>query len=232
MSCALCGYIVRMARPEPGASLSDRAYEDIRSRILDCAIVPGTVVSERALASELGHGIAATRSALGRLSSEGLVTSLPRVGYQVAPITLRGVAAFFETWSIIGPAYVRLAMSRLTPDQRQRILDLPRLGEVFTGAEVVEQAERLFEVLSDAVDNAVLNGLYQRLQGEMHRLFTLAYWEADASGRTRGPKPEVFSFDPDEAHDQAIAFIENARLRTIEWVTKSTSLADVALSFR
>ncbi|KXC06262.1 GntR family transcriptional regulator [Microbacterium hominis] len=221
-----------MADSSQRTLLSDRAYDDIRSRILDCVIAPGEFVSERALAQQLDHGIAATRAALARLASDGLVTSIPRVGYQVAPITLRGVTAFFETWAIIGPPFVGLGMSRLTPAQRREIESLPALAPNYTAREAVEYADAFFRILAEAVDNALLAEIFRRLQGDMHRIFTLAYWDTTTHGDSAPLQPVLADFDPATAERQAAAFIEHARRHTMNWVTTSTSLADVALSFR
>lgn len=219
-----------MAASPPDASLSDLAYDDIRSRILDCRIAPGEFVSERALAGELNHGISATRAALAKLASDGLVTSIPRVGYQVSPITLRGVTSFFETWAIVGPPFVRLAVSRLTDDHKSAIRAITPSDESYSGADSVRVADEYFMILMDAVDNALLAEIFRRLHGDMRRLFTLAYWAPVAGGEIM--QPDIRAFDPDAAERQAVAFIEHARQRTMNWVTTSTSLADVALSFR
>ena len=60
-----------------------------RSRSSRCSIAPGEVLSEYALAEQLGLGRTPIREALQRLAGEGLVAILPRKGILVTPTDAR-----------------------------------------------------------------------------------------------------------------------------------------------
>ena len=57
------------ARVLPAQRASDTAYQELRERILDLRLAPGTVVFEQALADELGLGRMPVREALARLAA-------------------------------------------------------------------------------------------------------------------------------------------------------------------
>jgi len=69
-----------------GATLTDRAYHALEEMIVTLKLEPGLVLSETALAAELGIGRTPIREALQRLTREGLVTILPRKGILVTEI--------------------------------------------------------------------------------------------------------------------------------------------------
>lgn len=67
-------------------SMSDRAYRSLEELISTLQLEPGQILSETALASQLGIGRTPIREALQRLAREGLVTILPRKGILVSAI--------------------------------------------------------------------------------------------------------------------------------------------------
>jgi DNA-binding GntR family transcriptional regulator len=78
-----------MIRPrlEPGQSLVDAAYEQIRRRILDNVWPPGHRALEQEVALALGMSRTPVREALLRLQGEGLVEVIPRHGMRVLPVS-------------------------------------------------------------------------------------------------------------------------------------------------
>lgn len=58
------------------SSVSERTYQDLRARIMDGRLAPGTVLSERRLAELIDISRTPLRAALGRLEGEGLVERL------------------------------------------------------------------------------------------------------------------------------------------------------------
>jgi DNA-binding GntR family transcriptional regulator len=70
-----------------GASLTQVAYERIRSDLLACRLKPGERLRINDLCSALDVSLSAVREALSRLSAEGLVVAEPQRGFRVAPIS-------------------------------------------------------------------------------------------------------------------------------------------------
>ncbi len=91
---------VRVSGPGTAGSTRDRladlAYARIKREIIRCVLKPGALVTEQYLASTYQLGKAPVRAALVRLGQERLVRSVPRRGYEVAPITLRDVQELMD----------------------------------------------------------------------------------------------------------------------------------------
>jgi DNA-binding GntR family transcriptional regulator len=71
--------------------LRDAAYEAIRDAIVRADIPPGAVVSNAAVAEQLGLSRAPVRDALARLADEGLVETKPQSYTRVTPLELNEV---------------------------------------------------------------------------------------------------------------------------------------------
>jgi len=179
------------SRSDTATSLSERAYQELRRRILFCELEPGAIVSERGIAAEIDLGIAAVRAALVRLSAEGLVTTIPRVGYQVSSFTIEYINQFFETWRVLGRAIVRLSHERMTEADRARIQELRRhtkeLGDDADPEAVIASTDRLWEEMVATARNPLLQDFFGRMEVDMRRLFILALRaDADRAGITAG----------------------------------------------
>lgn len=220
-----------MSGHSPQVSLVDQAYETLRTEILDCTLAPGSQVTERALAASHSMGLSAVRGALVRLTAENLVTAIPRVGYQVAPITLRGVSHFFEAWEIVGPPLLRLAAMRMSDDHRARIAALAMPGAHASPDDLIAYASHTWAIVVDAADNRVLADVYRRLAGELQRIFTLV-WRSDTGTTVQVlDMSAVLSARPEEVEAQALSFIREYRARVTEWLLASTSIANQSVSF-
>jgi DNA-binding GntR family transcriptional regulator len=77
---------------QPRALLADRAYADLRDRIVTLAIAPGAPIDEDQLGAELGIGRTPVREAIKRLALENLVTVFPRRGTFASDINITDLA--------------------------------------------------------------------------------------------------------------------------------------------
>ena len=73
-------------------NLTSKAYELIRDEIMTCALPPGQQIAQAQLAERLAMGLTPVRGALQRLTHQGFVRVIPRVGYIVSSVTLFGHA--------------------------------------------------------------------------------------------------------------------------------------------
>jgi GntR family transcriptional regulator, rspAB operon transcriptional repressor len=64
-----------------------KVYEYLRDKILSGEIAPNERLVEASIAKEIGTSRTPVREALHNMQKEGLVESIPRVGYRVRPIT-------------------------------------------------------------------------------------------------------------------------------------------------
>ncbi len=142
-------------------TLSGELADSIRNMILEGSIPPGRV-NEVHLASELGVSRTPLREALMRLVSEGAVTTIPRRGFYVTPLTECELDQLYPLRAILDSAALRLA--GLPSDKRlQRLRKMNgQLAAARTAAEAVRlDDEWHFELLADA--NPILLGFIHQL---------------------------------------------------------------------
>jgi DNA-binding GntR family transcriptional regulator len=70
-----------------GVNLTQSAYEQLRSDILSCRLLPGSKLKIQELCLRCAVSLGAIREALSRLTSEGLVVARPQRGFKAAPIS-------------------------------------------------------------------------------------------------------------------------------------------------
>jgi len=98
--------------PQPApASSSQRAYAELRERLLRATFQPGQKLNEVALAAELALSRTPLREALNRLTAEGLLLHLDR-GFAAPPLDPERVFDLFEARLEIECATIRLACAR------------------------------------------------------------------------------------------------------------------------
>jgi DNA-binding GntR family transcriptional regulator len=95
--------------PEPKPSLlRESIYESLRRSILDCRFAPGEPLTEPKLARLYRTSKSPVREALHRLERERLVEVLPRHGYRVTRISVKGAKELLEFRRLIEPSCAAL----------------------------------------------------------------------------------------------------------------------------
>jgi DNA-binding GntR family transcriptional regulator len=102
----------------------DRAYETLRSGILDGRYPAGQRLGELDLAADLGLSRTPVREALRRLGSEGLIEHLPNRGARVRTWTVEDLEETYELRAVVEGLAARRAASRVTPDVVARLAEL------------------------------------------------------------------------------------------------------------
>jgi DNA-binding GntR family transcriptional regulator len=134
-------------------TLREQVFEHLREEILSARLAPGTELHEVALAESLGISRGPLREALGRLAAEGLVTIRPRRGAEVTRFSRPQNNDANQVREALESLAVRLAVPRLTDDDRARLREL--------AAQMVDHAER---------DDA---SAFFRVNREFHRAFVV-----------------------------------------------------------
>lgn len=102
--------------------LRETVYEQLRADVISCKLAPGTEIREAELAARFDMSKSPVRDALMRLEREGLVITLPRQGYRVAPVSLTDVLDVFH----LRAALERACMERIVrhaSDEQLKELD-------------------------------------------------------------------------------------------------------------
>jgi DNA-binding GntR family transcriptional regulator len=103
-------------------SMADRAYGELKHRILYGEFEPGQGMLEEEIAASLGMSRTPVREATVRLAQEGLVEIVPRKGIRVTQLTARGVREIHEVLACLEiQAAERLAARKLAPTDMERL---------------------------------------------------------------------------------------------------------------
>jgi DNA-binding GntR family transcriptional regulator len=108
--------------PDGGRSLlKERAYTEIKQRILSGVLAPSTFLSERQMAGQLAMSKTPVRAALQRLEVEGLVTISPQQGIVVRNLSVHEIADLYEMRAALETYVARTLAGRLTPGQAEQV---------------------------------------------------------------------------------------------------------------
>lgn len=90
-------------------NLSDSVVVALRNMIVEGSLPAGERINEVHLAQRLGISRTPLREALAKLAREGALTSLPRIGWFVRPLTLEEFEQVYPIRSMLDPEALRLA---------------------------------------------------------------------------------------------------------------------------
>jgi DNA-binding GntR family transcriptional regulator len=148
---------------------ADRAYLELRDRIVTLRLPPGAVVREDALMEELGLGRTPLREAVKRLELENLVTVQPRRGTRVTEVDIADIVHITEVRAALEAQAAELAALRLGDEERARADELAAELDVVGGDH--ETLMRLDEAVHRFVWEASGNPY---LRETLERLFVLS----------------------------------------------------------
>lgn len=149
------------------ATLADQAYEQVKRRIFDFALMPGERVPETDLAQQLRVSRTPLRAALQRLAREGFLKLLPRQGWQVAPLDFDVMDELYDLRVLIECDAVRqLAQAEQRPE-------LPALADTW----LVAAGERVADgeavgALDEQFHAALVRGSGNREMARVHQEVT------------------------------------------------------------
>jgi len=178
-------------------SLAQRAYRAIRDDILNGQLPPGTPVSRRRVARELGMSVLPVTEALRRLQEDGLLETRARAGTRVRVPTHADVHQLYEIREALETQAARLFAERATPADRRAIeraaQSVDRLFERLAargpdpvlGFRVHQRHVRLHMQIADGARSPLLRQMIER----NHVL--ILNWLFDVAGR-RTPLPPRF----------------------------------------
>lgn len=132
----------------------ERAYEQVRRRILTMEYAPSQRLDENQVAEEVGVSRTPIREAFHQLAAEGLVTIVARGGYVVADININRLRELIEAQHILVRAVTHLLVARITDEE---------LAELEAATRAVDEAEASHDPYAVAETNANLHILETRL---------------------------------------------------------------------
>jgi DNA-binding GntR family transcriptional regulator len=213
-------------------SLADKAYKALREDIINCSLKPGQQIVQAQLSDAYGFGATPIREALQRLAQDGLVESVPRFGYVVSPITLRDVRETYELRLIIESSVARLAATRGSQEQLERILEACKFSYVYgdrdSYTEFLSRNIDFHRSVAVAAGNERVVDLLTCLLQEMSRIYHLGLDLIDRPDKLRSEHIDLaealLARDPDRAEQVVRSHVETFEARVSEALTLHESL--------
>lgn len=160
-----------MSESQSAASL---AYEAVKKLILDGEISGGDLISENALAGQLGMSRTPMRSAFQRLESEGWLTLYPKRGAVVTPVTNTEKREVLEARVAIETHAVASMPSSARKALRTELIDIAKAqSEAVAAGSLTDFSEidvRFHRAIVAAADNSVILGFYDSLRERQRRM--------------------------------------------------------------
>lgn len=164
------------------AALTDWAYKTIKEDVLNLRHPPGAQLGVETLADQMGISRTPVREALLRLQSEGLLRSIPRVGFFVTEITKQDLEELFELRILLESHVAKKAAPHLTDE------DLDRLDALINKQSVVAakagDLAKFLEIDIALHDLLLERGGNKRLVGMMETIHDLTFRERALSIRS------------------------------------------------
>lgn len=178
------------------ARMGERAYDEIRERILRGELLPGLWLREEELATALGVSRTPVREALGRLHAEGLVELAPNRGAQVAQWPDEDLTEIFSLRALLEGFGAALAARKVTDGQIEELESLAAEMEeaVAAGAdpERLAPSHRAFHLL---VARAAANKRLEMVIANVTQLawmqHTLAHYGKEQVDRSMAQHREI-----------------------------------------
>jgi DNA-binding GntR family transcriptional regulator len=169
--------------------LKEQAYERLKHGLLNNDYPPGTFLSERQLAENLGMSKTPVKAALERLESEGFITVSPQQGIVVRELSVREIADLYEIRSALESYTLRSLAGKLTPDQIAMVREnlrayaaLRGTGRVADGVELDAAFHMQFvEFLGNGEILRVVTQLREKMQRVVTQVFSLSPMRIDTS---------------------------------------------------
>ncbi len=105
-------------------SNAEMVYQALRERIISNEIEPGQILTETLIATEYNVSRTPVREALRRLSGEGFVVVLSKLGIQVTNISMLQVKEGFEIRRVLEALAAKLLLKRVTQADIDELEDI------------------------------------------------------------------------------------------------------------
>lgn len=154
-------------------TIRKKVYEYLRERLLRGEIPPNEHLIEAKIAREIGTSRTPVREALHSLEIEGLIKSIPRVGYIVRPISEEEVEEICEIRAVIEILATRWAIAKAKPKVVEELEENIRLSEKEASSEkpraFIERDAQFHEIIAKHSGSQRLLELSQTLRRHMLR---------------------------------------------------------------
>lgn len=150
-------------------NMSDAVAGEVRNRIVDGRLAAGARINEVHLSQELGVSRTPLREALAKLSQEGALDAVPRIGYSVRPLSLTEFSQIYPIRALLDPEALTLA-GLPAPERLAELRALNEKIEQARGADrIVDLDDQWHLLLLSGCPNEVLMELIRQFMRRTRR---------------------------------------------------------------
>lgn len=165
----------RAARPAPGPTMVERAYDHLLDMLMSLKIAPGERIAIDTVARQLGISQTPVREAMSQLEAEKLVYKMPNVGYRASPqMTREEVRDLYTLRQLIEPYAAARAAEAMTDGAiaSLRAIDHDMSGVVDGDARAysrfAEADAALHRLIATGSGNRLIAETIERLHAHLH----------------------------------------------------------------
>jgi len=174
---------------------AEKAYQEIKKKIIRTELVPGSVINEAQLMEELGYGRTPIREALKQLQSEDLIAVKPRRGIFVSELAITDLAQIFEVRIELESLAAKLATQRIIPEQLvklERLADQCKKTPPDSKEKMIELDGRFHALVWEATQNRFLISNLEYYYNLSLRIWYLALPQAAADEIDVGAHCDIY----------------------------------------
>ncbi len=162
---------------------AEKAYREIKDKIIRTKLPPGAVINEADLMDDLNYGRTPIREALKQLQIEDLVVVKPRRGIFVSDLSITDLSKIFEVRVELEGLAARLATDRITPSQLERLRDLAdqyQKSPPTQKEQLIQLDSQFHNLIADATHNRFLRNNLDHYYNLSLRIWYLALPQTSA----------------------------------------------------
>ncbi|YCK79832.1 GntR family transcriptional regulator (plasmid) [Arthrobacter sp. D3-18] len=197
-----------MESGEAGTLLSELVYTKIVGQISTGELLPGTLLSVPALATQLNVSRTPVRDSIARLVADGLAVHTPNAGARIATLTQEDVTQVMNVRELLDGLAAREAAAQADPADIQELRKLLQQQR----ERLALEADEIHDAREDLLFHTAVRSLARNrvLSASLHRLDSLAHlyrsglW-ADSDSRVIAVHEHTLIIEAIERGDEAAA---------------------------
>ncbi|MGH4037644.1 MAG: GntR family transcriptional regulator [Sphaerochaeta sp.] len=157
-------------------SLKLKAYNIIKTNIVECIYTPGSMINEEQLKEELHISRTPIRDALSRIEQEGLIQIKPKKGILVTPITIEEINKIFEVRLLIEPYAIQMYGNTLDTNVLLEYLSFLQSEDdrLLSKENIIEKDDEFHDMIINCIPNKYLITFYSIITSQNKRLRILS----------------------------------------------------------
>ena len=204
---------------KPEKTIRQKVYEHLRETILNGEIEPGERLVESDMAKRIGTSRTPVREALHTLEREGLLESIPRIGYMVTSLSEAEVSDLSGIRLALEDLALRWALGKKPENLIKELKgNIERSETLLAAGDVtffIEMDAQFHQIISETADSKQLSEITQTIRRQMLRYRIQSIYTSENVERAIAGHRQVFEAvsagNVQKAREALHAHIEQSR---------------------